>query len=559
MSRKPPVALPDTEDPYLLLDVRPGASADQIRRAYLRRVKMYKPDRHPAEFRKVREAYDRLREQERWFDAWRQANEVVRQAAEAEAARGDGRGGGDERHADAGDEEHDELGDAGDDANRGGDFGEHGTPYDERHDEDEGDDGDADDEDLAALMAALEDELREGRNGGRGPLDGGRGPLDDEHEPDEYEHGHDAGEDASPIDLADRPRRDPAEDARRSQRAAELTERLAALEQQVHAALHAGACTKAATLLLASDTDALAARPELATLLLEVCCAVVWDQPAQFQALVDRYGDLVSAHDTEYRDGALLHRRTLTHELAGWRQAVAGWPELHQFLVLGASLRAPAEAELGLRLGKRAAADAKGFLHVLAVAAVHAPGIVALYVGMAERWSRHYGRLSLPGPPTRRPTLVQAADAVALAVQHHRLVRWEQLRPLLVSTILVVVLMLARSPVVELVVIGMVVVLWGWRAWVADPETRIYLRVVRPAAAAWLWATRTSPDELAAALRSRLPAAGTWGAVLHPGDLTQYPDQLADDLALLAFSVTAPMIPLLRSPENRSGSGSGTD
>ena len=78
--------LPDTDDPYVLLDVRPGATAEQIRRAYLRRVKVWKPDRHPAEFRRVREAYDRLREQEKWFDAWQKAGQVVRRAAE-EAAR----------------------------------------------------------------------------------------------------------------------------------------------------------------------------------------------------------------------------------------------------------------------------------------------------------------------------------------------------------------------------------------------------------------------------------------------------------------------------------------
>ena len=92
--KDPPVALPDTDDPYVLLEVRPGASADQIRRAYLRRVKVFKPDRYPAELRRVREAYDRLREQEAWFHAWQQASEVVRQAQERAARRGESEAGG---------------------------------------------------------------------------------------------------------------------------------------------------------------------------------------------------------------------------------------------------------------------------------------------------------------------------------------------------------------------------------------------------------------------------------------------------------------------------------
>ncbi|MBL4685660.1 MAG: J domain-containing protein [Nannocystaceae bacterium] len=52
--------LPDTDDPYLLLAVKPDATADEVRRAYLRRVKVFKPDRAPKAFQRVREAYERL-------------------------------------------------------------------------------------------------------------------------------------------------------------------------------------------------------------------------------------------------------------------------------------------------------------------------------------------------------------------------------------------------------------------------------------------------------------------------------------------------------------------
>lgn len=531
MSRKPPVPLPESDDPYVLLEVRPGASVEQIRRAYLRKVRVYKPDRHPAEFRRVREAYDRLREQERWFDAWRQASEVVRKAAE-EAARAEGEAsddGGDDAAAQAGDEAQDDEG------------AREGHGYEHEHEDD------GEDDDVEALIAALEEELREAREAGE--------ELDDD------ELGDDADEDRGMNGRDHGPWRVVPIDRNASLRGRASTnasaERLDALEQQVHAALEADRLVDAAALLLAPDADVLAAQPRFATLLLEVCCAVVWEDPPQLQALVGRYGDVISQHDTEHRDGALLHRRILADELPAWRRVVADWPELHRFVVLGSSLRAPGEAELGLRLGKRAAADPTAFLRVLVVASACAPGIVALYCGMAERWSRAYGTIALHPDPRTRPTVDRAAAALADSVLHHRWVRWEQLWPLLVGTTLVTLLLTARSPLVELVVIGAVLVLWAWRAWMAAPEVRIFGRVLRPAAAAWLWATHASLDDLATALRDHLPPPGTWAAVLHPGTVAEYPERLAGDLALLAFGVTAPMIPLLRSPGDERGSGSG--
>jgi curved DNA-binding protein CbpA len=539
MSSKPPMTLPDSDDPYVLLDVRPGASAEQIRRAYLRRVKVWKPDRHPAEFRRVREAYDRLREHERWFDAWRQAGEVVRRAAQeaahAEAEDGPERAGAaaDDEPARAGEEDGTDA----EDAEWAREVIEDDVEWERGEDDAE--------EDVDALIAALEEELREH------PED------DDEGEAREL------GARAAELDeAADRRRRsaratgldEAADRRRRSARSAGHADRILVLEQDVHAALEAGRWAEAADRLLEPDTEVLASRPELAPLLIEVCCAVVWELPPRFQALVARYGDLVSTHDTEHHDGALLHRRTLEGELPAWRRAVAGCPELQRFLVLGSSLRAPAEAELGLRLGKRAAADPSAFLQVLTSAAEQAPGIMTLYVGMAERWARHYGKLSLHRPARKRPTLEQAAAALADVAQHHRRVRWEQARPVLVSLAMVLMLLLAPTPVIELAVIGLVMVLWAWRAWAADPEARIYAQVLRPAAAAWLWSTHATPEALAEALRARLPAPGTWGAVLHPGDLGEYPSRLRTDLPLLAFGVTSPMIPLLRAPTGPTGS-----
>jgi DnaJ domain len=532
--KPPPITLPDTDDPYVLLDVRPGASGDQIRRAYLRKVKVWKPDRHPAEFRRIREAYDRLREQERWFDALHQAGVVVRRATERAAAPP---GAGTAPKAETGNAhppeaneqaEHERANDAAraevqraleDDA-----LGEH-------------DEEPVEDEDVDALIAALELELREHPEAGDDDdrYDG----ADDEEDEDER----------SPY-LLD-------EHRRRRARASASAERLEALEQAVHADLEAGRFGEAADRLLAPGTEAEAVHPEFAPLLLEVCCAVVWELPPRFAALVARYGDLVSTHDTEHHDGALLHRRILLDELSAWRAAVAAdWPELHRFMVLGSSLRAPAEAELGLRLGRRAVADPTGFLMVLARAAQSAPGVVTLYVTMAERWAGRYGRLPLQRPARPRPTVEQAAAALAHAAEHHRRVRWEQARPLLVTLATMLVLLLAPTPIIELAVLGVVILLWAWRAWARGPVARIYAQVVRPTAAAWLWATSATPSELAAALRAKLPAPGTWGAVLHPGDLGEYPERLRDDLALLAFGVTAPMIPRLRTSGSTGPSAS---
>lgn len=480
---KPPITLPDTDDPYVLLDVRPGASHEQLRRAYLRKVKVWKPDRHPAEFRRIREAYDRLREQERWFD-------LLRQVSEATPTEG--------APPDAGDEPGD-------------------AAYLEAEAEAQVVDAPSEDEDVEAVIAALELELAEHRER-------------DGDEAAELDAGAGGGE--------------PEPDRRG--RAAAAAERLEALEREVQAALEAGRLGDAVDRLLAPGTEVEAAHPGFGPLLLEVCCAAVWELPARYQELVACYVDVVSAHDTEHHDGALLHRRLLEGELPAWREAVAEWPELHRFMVLGASLRAPAEAELGLRLGRRAAADPTGFLRVLARAAEVAPGVVSLYASMAERWARAYDRLPPPRSPRPRPSLEQAAAALADAALHDRRVRWEQARPLLAALALVLVMLLSPTPVVELVAIGALIVVWAWHEWARGPIARIYAAVVRPGAATWLWATRATPQQLAVALRARLPAPGTWGAVLYPGDPAEHSARLHDDLALLAFGATAPMIPRLR-------------
>lgn len=52
-------------NPYAVLGTGPEADDEQIRAAYLDRLKQFPPDRAPAEFEQVRDAYDLLRDRRR--------------------------------------------------------------------------------------------------------------------------------------------------------------------------------------------------------------------------------------------------------------------------------------------------------------------------------------------------------------------------------------------------------------------------------------------------------------------------------------------------------------
>jgi curved DNA-binding protein CbpA len=54
-----------SEDPRQILEVAAEAGDEEIRAAYLRKVKQYPPDRAPLEFEKVRDAYEQLRDPRR--------------------------------------------------------------------------------------------------------------------------------------------------------------------------------------------------------------------------------------------------------------------------------------------------------------------------------------------------------------------------------------------------------------------------------------------------------------------------------------------------------------
>jgi curved DNA-binding protein CbpA len=51
-----------SEDPREVLGVGPEATDSEIRSAYLQKVKARPPDRFPAEFEKIRDAYELLRD-----------------------------------------------------------------------------------------------------------------------------------------------------------------------------------------------------------------------------------------------------------------------------------------------------------------------------------------------------------------------------------------------------------------------------------------------------------------------------------------------------------------
>ena len=49
-------------DPLGVLGIRADANDEEVRSAYLRKVKEFPPDRNPNEFEQVRDAYDMLRD-----------------------------------------------------------------------------------------------------------------------------------------------------------------------------------------------------------------------------------------------------------------------------------------------------------------------------------------------------------------------------------------------------------------------------------------------------------------------------------------------------------------
>lgn len=53
------------QDPLSVLGVRADSSDEQVRSAYLRKVKEFPPDRSPDEFERVRDAYELLRDRRR--------------------------------------------------------------------------------------------------------------------------------------------------------------------------------------------------------------------------------------------------------------------------------------------------------------------------------------------------------------------------------------------------------------------------------------------------------------------------------------------------------------
>ncbi|MFP5207855.1 MAG: J domain-containing protein [Acidobacteriota bacterium] len=52
-------------NPYAVLGVGAEADNDEIRAAYLTRLKQFPPDRSPAEFEQIRDAYELLRDRRR--------------------------------------------------------------------------------------------------------------------------------------------------------------------------------------------------------------------------------------------------------------------------------------------------------------------------------------------------------------------------------------------------------------------------------------------------------------------------------------------------------------
>ncbi len=53
------------EDPWKVLEVSPHASEEEVRAAYLRKVKEHPPERSPEAFERIRDAYEALKDPRR--------------------------------------------------------------------------------------------------------------------------------------------------------------------------------------------------------------------------------------------------------------------------------------------------------------------------------------------------------------------------------------------------------------------------------------------------------------------------------------------------------------
>ncbi|MDH5655180.1 MAG: J domain-containing protein [Spirochaetia bacterium] len=62
--------LPETNDPYELLNVTEKTSLRDLKRAYVRKIKIFRPEKYPDEFKRIQEAYENIRDwikQEEFF------------------------------------------------------------------------------------------------------------------------------------------------------------------------------------------------------------------------------------------------------------------------------------------------------------------------------------------------------------------------------------------------------------------------------------------------------------------------------------------------------------
>lgn len=57
--------LSQPQDPYQVLGIGQEANDEDVRAAYLRRVREFPPDRSPVEFEQIRDAYELLRDRRR--------------------------------------------------------------------------------------------------------------------------------------------------------------------------------------------------------------------------------------------------------------------------------------------------------------------------------------------------------------------------------------------------------------------------------------------------------------------------------------------------------------
>ncbi|WP_372365814.1 hypothetical protein [Candidatus Uabimicrobium sp. HlEnr_7] len=76
--------LPNSNDPYMILNIKYSDSKKKVKRAYVKLIKQYKPEKYPEEFKKIRAAYEQVLKNRKYYSGDIDKDEPVEEKIEPE-------------------------------------------------------------------------------------------------------------------------------------------------------------------------------------------------------------------------------------------------------------------------------------------------------------------------------------------------------------------------------------------------------------------------------------------------------------------------------------------